>query len=340
MKGRPRVVLPLAAALAAVLAAALAVAFVMEAGERGQVELLRSGALERPKGATASAQQADRAFATGWGGWLRRVTLQIKAAMHLSRGLPASKVARLDGILAGDVKEDMKRGEAVASRLSAAAPVPRAASARRKAAVNAASRSRAQAQLDASEERQAEELDGLKPKATAAEIKSRLRVQKVGKATIDPFGKKLGNKVARDDDTVHADEQRLMAAEKQLEVETAAKVGPAPMARAQDAAHRRGRRAAKRVYFPRAVRHEQAKSLLGKAQKDLAVSAKDHAKLRQMQEHIKLVMSETPGDKAEAQKEEQQEEEQFDQTLSSLGLASKPAFKSKEQWPSQLQLPK
>ena len=114
--------------------------------------------------------------------------------------------------------------------------------------------------------------------------------------------------MARDDDTVHADEQQLMAAEKQLEVETAAKVGPAPKARAQDAAHRRGRRAAKRVYFPRAVRHEQAKSLLGKAQKDLAVSAKDHAKLRKMQEHIKLVMSETPGDKAEAQKEEQEEE--------------------------------
>lgn len=335
---KTRVVVPLAAALAAVLAAALAVAFVLGARERGQVELLRSGALERPKGATASAQQADRAFATGWGGWLRRVTLQIKAAMHLSRGLPASKVARLDGILAGDVKEDMKRGEAVASRLSAAAPVPRAASARRKAAVNAASRSRAQAQVHASEERQAEDLDGLKPKATAAEIKSRVLV--AGKASIDPFGKKLGNKVARDDDTVHADEQRLMAAEKQLEVETAAKVGPAHKARAQDAAHRRGRSAAKRVFFPRAVRHEQAKPLLRKAQKDLVVSAKDHAKLRKMQEHIKLVMSETPGDKAEAQKEEQEEEQQFDQTLSNLGLASKPAFKSKEQWPSQLQLPK
>ena len=63
MKGGPRMVLPLAATLAAVLAAALAVAFVMGARERGQVELLRSGALERPKGATASARQADRACA-------------------------------------------------------------------------------------------------------------------------------------------------------------------------------------------------------------------------------------------------------------------------------------
>jgi hypothetical protein len=38
-----------------------------------------------------------------WDGWLRKVTLQVKAAVDLSRGLQGSKLKRLDGILATDM---------------------------------------------------------------------------------------------------------------------------------------------------------------------------------------------------------------------------------------------
>ena len=43
------------------------------------------------------------AFADSWDGWLRKVTLQVKAAVDLAKGLPAGKKERLDGILAHDV---------------------------------------------------------------------------------------------------------------------------------------------------------------------------------------------------------------------------------------------
>ena len=47
-------------------------------------------------------QHAD-GFAKDWDGWLRKVTLQVRAAVDLAKGLPAAKKDRLDGILSHDV---------------------------------------------------------------------------------------------------------------------------------------------------------------------------------------------------------------------------------------------
>ena len=65
----------------------------------GRVELAdRHGGI-----APLQPQRADSAFAEDWDGWLRKVTLQVRAAVDLAKGLPAAKKERLDGILSHDV---------------------------------------------------------------------------------------------------------------------------------------------------------------------------------------------------------------------------------------------
>ena len=80
---------------------ALGVCAVLVAVSRtaGRIELV-----DRHSGiAPLHALRADGAFASDWDGWLRKVTLQVRAAVDLSKGLPAAKKERLDGILAHDV---------------------------------------------------------------------------------------------------------------------------------------------------------------------------------------------------------------------------------------------
>jgi hypothetical protein len=65
----------------------------------GRIELV-----DRHSGiAPLHPQRAGGAFTNDWDGWLRKVTLQVRAAVDLSKGLSAAKKERLDGILAHDV---------------------------------------------------------------------------------------------------------------------------------------------------------------------------------------------------------------------------------------------
>lgn len=86
---------------AAWVLAALGVCAVLVAVSRmaGDIELV-----DRHSGiAPLHPQRAGGAFANNWDAWLRKVTLQVRAAVDLSKGLPAAKKERLDGILAHDV---------------------------------------------------------------------------------------------------------------------------------------------------------------------------------------------------------------------------------------------
>ena len=78
----------------------------------------------------------------------------------------------------------------------------------------------------------------------------------------------------------------------------------------------------------------------GKALLAAIDAKKASSKLHKMQGDIGMVLESTPGDKAKARVEEKQEESEFAQELAKLGLAPSPEpKKSKERWPSQLELP-
>lgn len=280
-------------------------------------------------------------FAGDWDGWLRKVTLQVKAAVDLAKGLPAAKKERLDGILAHDVAKDFKSGETVAADLKEryGGKSGASAAARRKAAVQAAAHSIAKARSAD------EDVESAAPRVSAAQIKKTVTVE--GKSGIDPYGKRLGNKVAKDDSLVTADEKRVQAAEnKLLAMEGQKAVAPRAAAAHHPARVRQARRKEPAAHAGStgpahaAVKGGRSDFDKGKALLAAIDAKKASSKLHKMQGDISMVLESTPGDKAKARVEEKQEESEFAQELAKLGLAPSPEpKKSKEHWPSQLELP-
>ena len=343
----------------------------------GRVELV-----DRHSGIAPLQPQHADGFAKDWDGWLRKVTLQVRAAVDLAKGLPAAKKDRLDGILSHDVVrapcapgpallraracgapcsaarpaahqvtrrvvprqvKDEKEGEEVAATLRAryggsrSSAAPGSAAARRKAAVQAAAHSLVKAAHAA--KAHSEDLERAAPKVNEAQIKAQVRVE--GRAAIDPYGKRLGNKVARDDAAVQADEMRVQMAEKKLESEETPTAGVAPHGPAENASPKPARG---RLVRTHASAQKKASAAVQASVKPAAVSASGLGshKMKDMEGDIKMVMAKTlHGDKKKAAQEEKQEEQQFARELHKLGLApavsAKP--KSKVHWPSQLELP-
>ena len=237
--------------------------------------------------------------------------------------------------------KDEKEGEAVAAQLreryggirSSASAAQGSASARRKAAVQAAAHSLSKA--GKAGEAHSEDLERAAPKVNEAQIKAQVRVE--GRSGIDPYGKRLGNKVAKDDAAVRADEMRVKMAEKQLKAEegtptigndhrgaAASSASPKPA---------RGRRVRTRASaaLPASVKPTAVSpSGLGSQVKDMEDNS--------LQEVLQTTLH---GDKKKAAKEEKEEERQFARELHKLGLA--PAVDRKKKtdikWPSQLELP-
>ena len=82
-------------------AAALATLVCVSIARRADIELVGAHSGIRPL--SQGGSEGGDVFANDWDGWLRKVTLQVKAAVDLAKGLPAAKKERLDGILAHDV---------------------------------------------------------------------------------------------------------------------------------------------------------------------------------------------------------------------------------------------
>lgn len=242
----------------------------------------------------------------------------------------------------GAQAKDYKSGEVVAADLKEryGGKGGGSAAARRKAAVVAAAHSLAKAgKMD-------EEVERAAPHVSESQIKKRVAVE--GKSAIDPYGKRLGNQVAKDDTLVTADELRVEAAEKRLMAEE----GQKAVTLHRPAAARRPARQTSQARRVSAVRVQSAGSPAGAAKAGTsnfdkgkallaAIDAKKATKkLRKMQGDINMVLESTPGDKAKAKVEEKQEESEFAEELAKLGLAPSPhPKKSKQRWPSQLELP-
>ena len=235
------------------------------------------------------------------------------------------------------------------------------ASARRKAAVQSV-----QSAAHSSRRRRdaTEKLDKIAPLATEAEIKASV-VPVEGKHAIDPFGKRVGNKVAQDDSKVAADERNLRAAEKKLEKLEGAGAGPRA-ARPRESAgkkQRRGVHGAKVRKASSAVEYykekegerkqeqqeqqeqqqggavQRAKAMVQQA-KALVSRAQAAAHSKRLAADINQVMQATRGNKAKAAEEEEEEESQMASELGKLGLAPAPPSRHKaHKWPSQLRLP-
>jgi len=233
--------------------------------------------------------------------------------------------------------QDMKRGEAVAAGLKQRYG---SAAARRKAAVQAATRPQAVSKKTGGAPD--EEVERAAPKVSEAQIKK--PVAQEGKSAIDPYGKELGNKVSHDDSVVEADERNVKMAEKKLESEEQMNIGMPSAAAKQP---RRGRHvqmpempatSATHAYAKAASAHtdfEKGKKLLSAIDKKKASD-----KLRAMQGDINMVLQSTPGDKRKAAKEAKQEESEFSAELDKLGLGgTAKVHHTAQHWPSQLELP-
>ena len=91
--------MPAGRALWACAVLAIGVCLVVVSRTAGRVELV-----DRHSGiAPLQPPHADGVFAKDWNGWLRKVTLQVRAAVDLAKGLPAAKKEGLDGILSHDM---------------------------------------------------------------------------------------------------------------------------------------------------------------------------------------------------------------------------------------------
>jgi hypothetical protein len=234
--------------------------------------------------------------------------------------------------------KDEKEGEVVAAQLreryggsrSSASAAQGSASARRKAAVQAAAHS-----LSKAGEAHSEDLERAAPKVNEVQIKAQVHVE--GRSGIDPYGKRLGNKVAKDDAAVRADEMRVKMAEKQLKAEEGTPtIGNDHRGAAASSASPKPARG--RIVRTRASSVVQASvkpttvspSGLGSQVKDMEDNS--------LQEVLQTTLH---GDKKKAAKEEKEEERQFARELHKLGLA--PAVDRKKKtamkWPSQLELP-
>lgn len=241
--------------------------------------------------------------------------------------------------------KDEKEGEEVAAQLrkryggsqSSASAAQGSASARRKAAVQAVQlHSAAHSLSKAAKAREAhsEDLERAAPKVNEAQIKAEVRVE--GRSGIDPYGKRLGNKVAEDDAAVRADEMRVKMAEKQLKAEETPTIGSDHRGAAASSAppkpargrmvHARASAAVQASVKPTAV----SASGLGSQEKDMEDNS--------LQEVLQTTLH---GDKKKAAKEEKAEERQFARELHKLGLAPAVGRKKKTgmKWPSQLELP-
>jgi len=337
----------------AVIALAVCATLLAVSHTTGRVELV-----DRHSGITPLQQKLaggkGGAFAADWNGWLKKVTLQVKAAVDLAQGLPAAKKERLDGILGNDVAKDMTSGEAVAAGLKKRyATTLSSAAARRKAAVQAAAHSATKAvskkTVSKTGGKADEEVERAAPHVSASQIKKPVAAE--GKSGIDPYGKMLGNKVSADDALVQADENRVKMAENKLESEEKPNVGMPGAAGAAAKRPSRGRHVAqttlqspgKVLAKANALPHnalphtdfEKGKKLLSAIDKKKAAH-----KLRAMQGDINLVLQSTPGDKKKAALEEKQEESQFSAEVYKLGLGgTAKAHRKAQHWPSQLELP-
>ena len=236
--------------------------------------------------------------------------------------------------------KDEKEGEEVAAQLrkryggsqSSASAAQGSASARRKAAVQSAAHSLSKAAK--AREAHSEDLERAAPKVNEAQIKAEVRVE--GRSGIDPYGKRLGNKVAKDDAAVRADEMRVKMAEKQLKAEETPTIGSDHRGAAASSAppkpargrmvHARASAAVQASVKPTAV----SASGLGSQEKDMEDKS--------LQEVLQTTLH---GDKKKAAKEEKAEERQFARELHKLGLAPAVGRKKKTgmKWPSQLELP-
>jgi hypothetical protein len=267
----------------------------------------------------------------------RRLLLAVSLLCHYTTGVGKADWHTRAGC---SQAKDFKSGEAVAADLKEryGGNSGASAAARRKAAVMAAAHSIAKASTDEDVERAA-------PRVSAAQIKKSVTVE--GKSGIDPYGKRLGNKVAKDDSLVTADEKRVQAAEKKLLAEEGQKaVAPRAVAAHHAARVRQARRKEPATHVgsagPAHAAVEGSKNDFEKGKALLAAidAKKASSKLHKMQGDISRVLESTPGDKAKARVEEKEEESEFAQELAKLGLAPSPKPKqNKQRWPSQLELP-
>jgi hypothetical protein len=236
--------------------------------------------------------------------------------------------------------KDEKEGEAVAAQLreryggirSSASAAQGSASARRKAAVQAAAHSLSKA--GKAGEAHSEDLERAAPKVNEAQIKAQVRVE--GRSGIDPYGKRLGNKVAKDDAAVRADEMRVKMAEKQLKAEETPTIGSDNRGAASSSASPKPARG-------RMVR-TRASAALPASVKPTAVSPSGlGSQVKDMEDNSlqEVLQTTLHGDKKKAAKEEKEEERQFARELHKLGLAPSVGRKKKTdiKWPSQLELP-
>lgn len=242
--------------------------------------------------------------------------------------------------------KDAKRGEALAADLGQhyGGSTTGSASARRKAAVQAAAK--------------AVEMQKAAPHVTEAQIKAPVALE--NKGAIDPFGKLLGNKVAKDDSSVEQDQMRLKIAEAKLESEERRDAGvPEPQRHAAEKANRNSKSASAENKTPKmakmaAARHSTHALLARMHSSTHSTHAKmphaagagekktkqDKMQGDELQGDINLVLGAVHGDKKKAAREEKDEERDFAKELHKLGLGGAVQHKkAKVKWPSQLELP-
>ena len=206
------------------------------------------------------------------------------------------------------------------------------ASARRKAAVQAAAKT--------------VEMQKAAPHVTEAQIKAPVALE--NKGGIDPFGKLLGNKVAKDDSSVEQDQMRLKMAEAKLESEERRDAGvPEPQRHAGEKPNRNSKSASAENKTPKMAAARHSKHALPKHAKMPHAAGAGEKKTMQdkmqgdeLQGDINLVLGAVHGDKKKAAREEKEEERDFAKELHKLGLGGAVQHKkSKVKWPSQLELP-
>jgi len=231
--------------------------------------------------------------------------------------------------------KDAKRGEALAADLGQhyGGSTTGSASARRKAAVQAAAKT--------------VEMQKAAPHVTEAQIKAPVALE--NKGGIDPFGKLLGNKVAKDDSSVEQDQMRLKMAEAKLESEERRDAGVEPQRHAGEKANRNSKSASAANKTPKmaAARHSTHALLKQHAKMPHAAGAGEKKKTMQdkmqgdeLQGDINLVLGAVHGDKKKAAREEKEEERDFAKELHKLGLGGAVQHKKATvKWPSQLELP-
>eukprot|EP00960_Hanusia_phi_P044383 756611-Hanusia_phi.AAC.1 len=282
--------------------------------------------------ASSAGEKSKSDFKKDWQGWLKRVDLQVKAAVQLSDGLSKAKKAKLVEFVHDDLVGDMKREQKIVDQLDKKYGVRIAPSDLKFSKTEKSKAAHEEAKPvahDVSTKHAGQAARSHVKHAPYARIADKQAIDSPltsgNREGVAEFGKVISTKVARDDAKIAQAKAAVSRAEQRLEAEEKSSMSPADAAVVENTA-------------PHAATH---RARAAHAQHKAASKA-THKQVEQQDNLSKHVLAmKVPYNKAKAQAEAQQEESSWGSTLSKLGLAPQVETANKDsfQFPSQLRLP-